>query len=157
MPCELHSAGRGPQEAGLRERQNRRPARFFFRGSFSAPERTAFLGRFFSGVDRLCVPSLDDREGIPNVILEALQFGVPILATRSGGMRSFEMSELGPADPEVIRLVAPADFSGMLEALAAAPPPSEALRKRCRDYYETFFSDAVLAGRWRKIFSISDD
>ena len=156
VPCELHSAGRGPQEADLRARQDRRPDRFFFRGSFTAVERTAFLGRFFSGIDRLCVPSLDDREGIPNVILEALQFGVPILATRSGGMRSFEMSELGPADPEVIRLVAPADFSGMLEALAAAPPPSEALRKRCRDYYETFFSDAVLAGRWRKIFSISD-
>ena len=101
------------------------------------------------------MPSLDDREGIPNVILEALQFGVPILATRSGGMRSFEMSELGPADPEVIRLVAPAEFSGALDACAAAPAPSEALRKRCRDYYETFFSDAVLAGRWRKIFSIS--
>ena len=100
------------------------------------------------------MPSLDDREGIPNVILEALQFGVPVLATRSGGMRSFEMSELGPADPEVIRLVEPEEYAAALAAHASAPPPA-ALRKRCRDYFETFFSDAVLAGRWRKIFSIS--
>jgi len=154
-PCELHVAGRGPQEANLRQRQESRPDRFFFQGSFTTPERTAFLSRFFSGIDRLCVPSLDDREGIPNVILEALQFGVPILATRSGGMRSFEMGELGPADPEVIRLVGPAEFSGALAALASAPPPSHALQKRCRDYFEKLFSDEVLAGRWRKIFSIS--
>lgn len=154
VPCELHFAGRGPQEASLRQRQQSRPDRFFSLGSFATPERTEFLSRFFSGIDRLCVPSLDDREGIPNVILEALQFGVPVLATRSGGMRSFEMAELGPADHEVIRLVDPAEYSGALSALASAPPPSAALQRRCRDYFEMFFSDAVLAGRWWKIFSI---
>ena len=154
VPCELHIAGRGPREQYLRERQERWPDRFFFRGSFTVAERTAFLVRFFSGIDRLCVPSLDDREGIPNVILEALQFGVPVLATRSGGMRSFELGELGPADPDVVRLVEPREFSAALAAFASAPPPADALRNRCRDYFKKFFSDPVLAVRWRRIFSI---
>ncbi|MFA7342905.1 MAG: glycosyltransferase family 4 protein [Terrimicrobiaceae bacterium] len=154
VPCELHIAGRGPQEPNLRQCQERRPDRFFFRGAFAAVERGAFLSGFFSGIDRLCVPSLDDREGIPNVILEALQFGVPVLATRTGGMRSFEMSELGPADPGVIRLVPPQEFSGAFAALVSAPPPSAGLREQCRNYFEAHFSDGVLAIRWRRIFAV---
>ena len=154
VPCELHIAGRGPHERNLRDRQGRRPDRFFFCGAFTAAERTGGLEKFFSGIDRLCVPSLDDREGIPNVILEALQFGVPVLATRSGGMRSFEMGELGPADPGVVRLVEPREFPAALAALATAPPPADALQKQCRNYFEKFFSDPVLAVRWRKILSI---
>ncbi|MEI6070159.1 MAG: glycosyltransferase family 4 protein [Verrucomicrobiae bacterium] len=150
-PCELHIAGRGPEEEALRRRQEKNPGRFFLHGAFAASERTDFLGRFFSGIDRLCVPSLDDREGIPNVILEALQFGVPVLATRTGGMRSFAMDELGPADPDVVRLVEPHELP---EALSAASPPSPELRGRCREYYGRFFSDAVLASHWRKLLSI---
>jgi len=150
-PCELHIAGRGPEEEALRRRQEKNPGRFFLHGAFAASARTDFLGGFFSGIDRLCVPSLDDREGIPNVILEALQFGVPVLATRTGGMRSFAMGELGPAEPDVVRLVEPHELP---EALAAASPPSSELRGRCREYYGRFFSDAVLASRWRKLLSI---
>jgi len=154
LPCELHIAGRGPQEEAMRHRQAKHPDRFFLHGAFTAGERTAFLSRFFSGIDWLCVPSLDDREGIPNVILEALQFGVPVLATRSGGVRSFVMDELGPAAPDVIRLIEPRELSGALSSLLATPPPTPALRKRCREYFERFFSDAVLAARWRSILTI---
>lgn len=149
--CVLVSAGRGPLETMLRDCQLRQPDRFECCGSFSSGERDGFLARFFSKIDILCVPSLDDREGIPNVIFEALQFGVPVLATRTGGMRSFEMPELGPADPSVVRIVEPADFSAALAAIVSGKPCDAALPGRCRDYFRSRFSDAVLARRWREV------
>jgi len=152
--CELHAAGRGPHEKTLRRVERTHPDRFFFRGAFSPAERTSFLGRFFSEIDWLCVPSLDDREGIPNVILEALQSGVSVLATRTGGMRSFEMPELGPVDSEVIRLVEPQEFPAAFASLASAPFPTAELQNQCREYFEKYFSDAVLATHWRKILSM---
>ena len=153
-PCELHIAGRGPKEADLQTLQGRHPDRFFLRGSYTPAERGAYLQGFFSEIDFLCVPSLDDREGIPNVILEALQFGVPILATNTGGMRSFAMAELGPAEPDVIRLVEPADFPSAFSSVLRGPLPSMAARVRCKDYFERYFSDRVLSVHWLRILSI---
>ena len=42
------------------------------------------IARWINAVDCLCLPS--HHEGIPNVILEALSCGVPVLATRVGGI-----------------------------------------------------------------------
>jgi len=42
------------------------------------------LHRWFSAADVLCLPSR--REGWPNVLLEALACGTPIVATRVGGI-----------------------------------------------------------------------
>jgi len=41
----------------------------------------------FESFDIFCLSSL--REGLPNVVLEALAMEVPVLATRSGGMQEF--------------------------------------------------------------------
>lgn len=41
----------------------------------------------FEGFDVFCLSSL--REGLPNVVLEAMAMEVPVLATRSGGMQEF--------------------------------------------------------------------
>ena len=42
------------------------------------------IARWMNAADCLCLPS--HHEGIPNVILEALSCGVPVLATRVGGI-----------------------------------------------------------------------
>lgn len=42
------------------------------------------LGAWFNAADVVCLPSY--REGIPNVLLEATACGVPIVATRVGGI-----------------------------------------------------------------------
>jgi len=151
IPCELHVAGSGPMEDIVLERQRRNPETFFFHGSFSAAGRAEFLRQFFSEIDFLCVPSMDDREGMPNVILEALQFGVPVLATCTGGMRSFAMPALGPASPDVVQIVEPTNFPAAFRSLLSTPPPTESVRERCRAYFEKFFSDSVLAVDWGKI------
>ncbi|MCX7868930.1 MAG: glycosyltransferase family 4 protein, partial [Terrimicrobiaceae bacterium] len=144
--CELHVAGRGE----LKERVRAAGRPVVFHGAFSTGGRAQFLREFFGKVDLLCVPTLDEREGMPNVILEALQFGVPSLATAAGGMRALLLPELGPAPPDVIRLVAPADYPRVLREMTAktflmASPES------CRAYFDRFFSDAVLRPRWREL------
>ncbi len=149
VECRLVSAGRGEFEDRLRAYEHSMAERFEFLGAFQADERGKFLEKFFRKIDWLCVPSLDDREGIPNVIFEALQFGVPVLATRTGGMRCFEMPEMGPADRSVIRLVDPAELSVALRERVSDFLPDAAVARRCREYFESRFSDAVLAEKWK--------
>ncbi|MBK9607621.1 MAG: glycosyltransferase [Betaproteobacteria bacterium] len=59
----------------------------------------AELPAWFSAADLLCLPS--HNEGVPNVVLEAMACGVPVVATRVGGV------------PEVLP-----DFAGELVDLA---------------------------------------
>jgi len=157
-PCELHIAGTGELEPRIRElaAEADRPGRVVFHGSFQAPERADFLRRFFSRIDRLCAPSLDDREGIPNVILEALQCGVPVLTTPTGGMRSFALAELGPAPASAVRLVEPSGLQPAIMELVSSAPPDLPTRRNCLRYFEAFFSDAVLRSRWMKLLGGSE-
>jgi len=83
LDLELAIAGEGDQEAELRARiaAAREPGRLRLLG-FQAD--TVAL---FAGFDLFCLSSL--REGLPNVVLEAMAMEVPVLATRSGGMQAF--------------------------------------------------------------------
>jgi len=73
--------GRGPDEAALRRQAERLGLRddVRFAGSVSPDE----LPGFYRAADALVLPSL--REGWPNVVLEALACGTPVLATAVWG------------------------------------------------------------------------
>jgi glycosyltransferase involved in cell wall biosynthesis len=66
------------------------------------------LGDWFRAADLLCLPS--HNEGVPNVVLEAMACGTPIVATWVGGI------------PEVVP-----DFAGILVPPRQRPALSEAL------------------------------
>lgn len=153
VACELHVAGSGECEDRVREmsQDSARPGRVIYHGSFQSDRRVDFLQTFFSQIDTLCVPSLDDREGIPNVIPESLQAGVPVFASNTGGMRSFALPELGPAPEGTVTVIEPSHILDTLNALIRRPPGDSS--QRCKDYFAAYFSDAVVSRRWTNILA----
>ena len=154
-PCEMHVAGGGEFESAftaIQTQANRTsPVTVKYWGKFSVADRQKFFSSFFPTIDYLIVPTQDEMEGIPGVILESLQFGVPVVATRTGGITAFAMKELGPAEADVVRLVPKDGISEYLASLASQQPPSEAIVSKCKAYYARHFSDAVLREHWSKL------
>jgi glycosyltransferase involved in cell wall biosynthesis len=66
------------------------------------------LGDWFRAADLLCLPS--HNEGVPNVVLEAMACGTPVVATRVGGI------------PEVVP-----DYAGILLPVQDQPALETAL------------------------------
>ena len=96
---ELHIAGAGALESTLRT-ELAHDARFIFHGKLSAQP----FEQVWSQIDLIIVPSLC-LENAPTVILESLARGIPVLASRVGGIpemvkegESGWMFEAGNAD-----------------------------------------------------------
>jgi len=118
---ELAIAGEGDQESALAARIAGSPHR----------ERLALLGfrsdtvELFEGFDVFCLSSL--REGLPNVVLEAMAMEVPVVATRSGGMETFArdgedavLIDPGSVEELVRGLIRVVRDAGLRESLARA-------------------------------------
>lgn len=75
--------------------------RVTFTGALPQPS----VARWIAAADMLCLPS--HNEGTPNVIVEALASGVPVVASRVGGIPELVTHEANgflvpPADPEAL-------------------------------------------------------
>lgn len=83
LELELRIAGEGELEGELRARMaaSRHTARLTLLGFVEDPRA------LFESFDLFALSSL--REGLPNVVLEAMAMEVPVLATRSGGLEAF--------------------------------------------------------------------
>ena len=154
--CEIHVAGSGPFESSFRElaAHDDDPANPLvrFQGSFDPAERETFLRRFFNGIDYLVVPSQDEWETLSMAALESLQHGVPAVICRTGGLRSFEHPDLGPAPESVVRLVEPKDLLAALASLSRQPaPPWETIGIACLAHYDRYFSNAAILKRWKDL------
>jgi glycosyltransferase involved in cell wall biosynthesis len=80
---ELAIAGEGDQEEALAAQIKASPhAQHLKLLGFQSDTRA-----LFDSFDVFCLSSL--REGLPNVVLEAMSMGLPMVATRSGGMQTF--------------------------------------------------------------------
>ena len=121
--CEI--AGSGPLEAGLRRQVEQRglAGRIAFPG-WLPPD--GLRGRM-AEADALVVPSVvagdGDRDGVPNVLLEAAAAGLPIVACDAGGIGEFVI------DGETGRLVLPGDPAALAEGLRSAASDPEATRR----------------------------
>lgn len=84
------------------------------------------LARYYGAADLLLLTST--REGRPNVVLEALACGRPVLATAAGGT-----AELLGDSPMLIDGRDPEEMGQRMGALLEAPPPENSLRARVAD------------------------
>jgi glycosyltransferase involved in cell wall biosynthesis len=103
------------------------------------------VARWLSAADVVAVPSVRDDagnvDGLPNVVLEALASGTPVVATRAGGIPSVV------TDGENGLLVAERDVAGLAGAigrLLADRPFASALSARARER-------AVHEGSWHRV------
>lgn len=102
------------------------------------------LRHLYSAIDALLLPST--REGWPNVVLEALACGTPVVASDVGAVADML------TEPHLGRIVGPREasaFAAALEAVWAAPPAREAIRRHAArfDWASVSRAQADLFGR----------
>ena len=133
----LVMAGGGPLEGECRELAGKVGARVHFMGRKAPGE----IARLMNAADVLAIPSRN--EGVPNVLLEAFASGLPVVASRVGGIPEvLDHGALGCLFPS-------GDLEGLVAALErqlAAPRDMAAIRR-----HGERFSWEVTAGKYREI------
>jgi glycosyltransferase involved in cell wall biosynthesis len=127
-------------------------------------ERVIFAGRLLRGevalhmaaCDLLAMPSVRDRagniDGLPNVILEAMAAGKPVLATRVAGIPlAVRPGRSGWLVPERD----PAALSAALVAAFADPAERERLGAGARRLVEEELNWPAIAARYETIFALA--
>ena len=107
------------------------------------------LTPFYEAADVVAIPSLS--EGSPNVLLEAMAFGVPIVATDVGGIPEIvthgETAFLVPAQD-------PVAMAAAIERLISEPGTASAMARQAREKVET---DHSPESRAKALVSIYDE
>jgi glycosyltransferase involved in cell wall biosynthesis len=139
--ARLVMAGGGPLEGECRALTERHSigARVIFAGRKTPQE----IARLMNAADVLALPSRN--EGVPNVILEAFASGLPVVASRVGGIPEvLDSPALGQLWPEGDL----AALSAALERQLAAPRDIAAIRR-----HGERFSWQAAAGAYRTILT----
>lgn len=95
-----------------------------------------------------CFLFASNREGMPNVILEAMASGIPIIATRIGGVVDLlddELAILTEADDLT-------SFAGALQDFLDDRPAAQERAKAARQRVEQHFSHTTIAGRYEALY-----
>jgi glycosyltransferase involved in cell wall biosynthesis len=124
--CKLVMIGGGSAALALQDlvSQLKLDSKVIFAGKLSHD----LLPRWFAAADALCLPSY--REGIPNVIMEAMASGLPVVATSVGGIPEVVTDESGI-------LITPKDVESLVKGLAQALSRqwnTDAIRASVKDY-----------------------
>jgi glycosyltransferase involved in cell wall biosynthesis len=103
------------------------------------PGRTdsAGVARYMQAADVLILPS--HNEGVPNVILEAFACGLPVVASRVGGIPEIHPGE---AFGRLVSPIEPAPFARALREVLHAPPDSAAIRQHALAFSWSRTADA---------------
>lgn len=130
-------AGKGPQSRDVKARARELCLNDACElvGSYS---ETAARSAFMNGVDVFVLPSL--AEGTPNVVIEAMAHGLPIIATWVGGIPDILNADCGilvpPGDAEKL--------ADAMELLARDPELRAAMGVAARRRYEELFSPQIV-------------
>jgi glycosyltransferase involved in cell wall biosynthesis len=120
----LAIAGAGTLDAELRERA--RAAGVTERVRFLGDQPQDTVGEYLAAADVVCVPSVKDDsgnvDGLPNVVLEALASGTPLVTTGAGGIATVV------EDGRTAHLVAERDSVGIANVVARVLADPEAAR-----------------------------
>lgn len=151
--ARLVLAGSGPLEARLREQARNSRGHIEFAGWLAGGLREMVANLGVPGV--VAVPSVEpasgDREGIPNVLLEAWALRLPVVATRAGGItevaRDGENALLAPAGDV-------AALAGALNRVLADATLARRLGAAGRRTLEADFAPAATAGRLAKCLCV---
>lgn len=146
---EIVGAFSSPQfEAGVR--QQVKSAGLESRVSFSGPKIGAAKWEAFLGADVFCFPSHYEAEAFPLVLLEALQFDLPVVSTRWRGIPSVVI------EGETGFLVTPQDsvqLAERLRVLLSDPELRRAMGQRGRELFLREFTIEKWYARMAKILS----
>jgi glycosyltransferase involved in cell wall biosynthesis len=125
--AQLLVVGEGPDAAQLRSQASALGLVDAVRFVGTVPNQD--LARWYSAADVLVLAS--SREGWPNVLLEAMACGTPVVASDVGGVR--EIVQL-PVAGRVVADRTAAAFSSALDALLAMPADRAAVRAFARGF-----------------------
>lgn len=145
LDLELWIAGEGAQEAALRQAIDETGYR----------DRIHLLGfcsdtvALFECFDIFCLASL--REGLPNVVLEAMAMEVPILATRCGGI------EAALLDGEDSRLIPPDSVDALEQGLLDLIHDERQRQKLAARALERVKSEFSFRRRMDKVIAVYDE
>ena len=145
VDAELLIAGDGAERASLRERIDRLPE----------PDRFRLLGyrtdvnRLLAAADAFCLSSL--REGLPNVVLEAMARAVPVAATAIAGVPRLV------TDGADGLLVPPADANALAAALTCLAGDADLRRRLARAGRATVETRYSFAARMDRVAAVYDE
>jgi glycosyltransferase involved in cell wall biosynthesis len=106
------------------------------------------LARCYADAQVLCLPSR--REGVPLVLLEAMSFGLPVIATPVGGIADFVEHERNGL------LVPPGDIDALavsIAVLAADPELRIRLGEAARERIAEQAGSETIVRRWRETYA----
>jgi teichuronic acid biosynthesis glycosyltransferase TuaC len=137
--------GEGPEADGLRRLARRLGSTKRIRFLGAIPQER--LATIYNAADVLVLAST--REGLPNVLLEALACGTPVVATAVWGTPEIVAA---PAAGRLVEERSPEALAGAIRGLLADPPA----RPATRAYAERFGWGPTTAGQLRLFKSILD-
>lgn len=151
LPVHLHIAGEGPEEEAVRAglvalaaRNPTQPPPVTLHGALDPPALRALLRRS----QALLLPSR--TEGLPMAALEAGALGLPVIATRVGGLGEV-------IDDGTTGLLCPAgDADALAEAanrLIRDPATARRMGAAARDRVVAHFSRPAFVARWRALYA----
>ena len=137
--------GEGPEADGLRRLARRLGSAERIRFLSAIPQER--LATIYNAADVLVLAS--SREGLPNVVLEALACGTPVVATAVWGTPEIVAA---PAAGRLVEEGSPETLAGAIRDLLADPPA----RAATRAYAERFGWGPTTAGQLRLFKSVLD-
>jgi glycosyltransferase involved in cell wall biosynthesis len=149
IPARIVAVGIGPERAHLESLAQSRGVEVDFRDKVPDAE----LHRAFLTSDMLVLPSIvdarGDTEGLGVVLLDAMSYGIPAIASRVGGIPDIIEDGVSgvlvpPADPEALATA--------IERLARDPAYARRLADAGRERLRTHFSWDTIIARWDAVY-----